>query len=490
MMQTGSSIRFWHRGSIRSLEIVDPTRTVLEWLREDEGLTGSKEGCAEGDCGACTALMARFEAGRLVVCAVNSCIVLLPMLDGQALFTVEDLVAADGTFHPAHLAMLDAVGSQCGFCTPGIVMALAGLHYDTRTPTRQQVLDQLAGNLCRCTGYGPIIEAATRMGEIAPKSPLVPPDLVKELKSLHSDVCLEGGSADARWFAPATSDDLANLLAAHPGATLVAGATDIGLWVTKQLKTFECLIFLHRVEELSQIRETEAGLEIGAMVNLARVRNALAHYSPDIDELLRRFGSEQVRAFGTIGGNIANGSPIGDMPPALIAAGARLRLRQGKKRRDLPLEDFFIDYGKQDLKPGEFVEGVLLPPLEEGLRLHIHKLSKRFDQDISAVCGAFGLRIVDGVVEDARIAFGGMAGIPKRARQTEAALIGSHWCAETIEQAMIVLEKEFSPLADQRGSDTYRKIAARNLLKKVWLETQTDQRSLSLVRFDGQAAYA
>ncbi len=482
MMQSRSTIRFWHRGAIRSLGNIDPIHTVLEWLREDEGLTGSKEGCAEGDCGTCTALMAWLENGELIVRPVNTCIVLLPMLDGSALFTVEDLADESGTLHPVQQAMVDAHGSQCGFCTPGIVMALAGLYHQTREPSRQQILDQLAGNLCRCTGYGPIVEAATMMGRLDPTRSIIPTNLADELSFLQDDQCLQGSGPDGEWFAPATIDDLSLLLEAHSDATIVAGATDVGLWVTKQLLTFERLIFLHRISDLRSVQTTDAGLEIGAMATYASARSALAGFAPALDELIRRFGSEQVRSFGTIGGNIANGSPIGDMPPALIAANAQLRLRSAEGDRVIALEDFFIDYGKQDRHPGEFVEAVVLPRPGTGWALHVHKLSKRFDQDISAVCGAFALTIVDGLVRDARIVFGGMAAIPRRALATETALIGELWNEDTVWAAMGVLEREFEPMTDQRGGADYRRIAARNLLWKVWLDTTDDAAAMSLSR--------
>ncbi len=481
-MEFRSSIRFWHRGSIVTLERVDPTRTLLDWLREDQGLTGTKEGCNEGDCGACTVLMATLVNGEIDLRPVNACIVFLPMLDGRAIFTVEDLKGRESDLHPVQEAMVKTHGSQCGFCTPGIVMTLAGLYHSTRTPSRQQVLDQLAGNLCRCTGYGPIIEAAMMMGTGDDPVDVLPTLLKSDLAGLIDQACIKGDSVDGTWFVPATRDQLALILNDHPDTTMVAGATDVGLWANKGLRRFSGLVFLHRIAELAAIRETGDGLEIGAMATYQSARPVLSRYAPAFDELLRRLGSEQVRAMGTIGGNIANGSPIGDMPPLLIAAGACLRLRSLKTVRELALEEFFLSYGTQDLRQGEYVDAVILPRQGEGWRFQAYKLSKRFDQDISAICGAFSFTIDNGRIGNARMAFGGMAGVPARARKTEASLIGANWDEFSIQQAMSILETEFDPLSDQRGSESYRRIAARNLLWRAWLDSADDGPVRSLAK--------
>ena len=422
-----------------------PTTTLLDWLREARGLTGTKEGCNEGDCGACTVMVTDAHGLR----ALNACILFLPQLAGKAVRTVEGIAGPDGALHPVQEALIAHHGSQCGFCTPGIVVSLAVAH----AQGRKDHDDVLAGNLCRCTGYAPIVRAA-----VAASSAPVP-----------------GWMDDAGLLSPAApafadADALAEWYLAHPDATLVAGATDVGLWVTKGLRELAPVAFIAGIEELRQIEVTEAEVRLGACVTLAELHGAMAPLHPDFAELIRRYGSEQVRAAATVGGNIANGSPIGDSPPALIALGATLHLRRGAERRSLPLEAFFLDYGRQDRAPGEFVEAVSFPRQPD--RLRCYKLSKRFDQDISAVCGAFSITVSDGKVQAARIAFGGMAGIPKRAAAVEAALTGQPWTLATVEAALPAFAEDFTPLSDMRASAGYRLEAARNMLLRCFHEDQ------------------
>ncbi len=382
-----------------------PTTTLLDWLRETRGLTGTKEGCNEGDCGACTVMVTDDAGAR----ALNACILFLPQLHGKAIRTVEGIAGPNGQLHPVQEAMVAHHGSQCGFCTPGFVVSMATAHLNGRTDHD----DQLAGNLCRCTGYAPIVRAA----EAAAAAPA--PDWIRDDPGFILEQISSGGLGAAErgadsppppWVAPETSDDLAAWYAAHPDAKLVGGATDVGLWVTKQLHDLGPVAFLNRVADLQRIEITDADIRIGAGVTLTDLGDAIRPHHPDFAELIRRYGSVQVRNAATVGGNIANGSPIGDGPPALIALGATLHLRQGDARRSLPLEDFFVGYGKQDRRPGEFVEAVSFPRQPD--RLRCYKLSKRFDQDISAVCGCFVIRVEGGTVAQARIAFGGMAGTP------------------------------------------------------------------------------
>jgi xanthine dehydrogenase small subunit len=416
----------------------------------------------------------------------------MPMLDGRALRTVESL----GGGHPVQREMVARHGSQCGFCTPGFVMSLYGRSIGAAGTAGTPVKDVIAGNLCRCTGYGPILDA----GEAVPFAPVDDRITIAALKELRRGEGLALAYQDPlagivrRWFSPRTADELAALLIEHPDARMVAGATDVGLWVTKQQRVLDTVIWLGEVADLRMLSEDEAGLTIGAGVRYVDAHAALARLHPDLGELVRRIGALQVRSAGTIGGNIANGSPIGDMPPALIALEATVTLRRGEERRTLPLEDFFVRYGVQDRKPGEFVESIWVPrPLTpspplggEGFNLiRIFKLSKRFDSDISAVCGAFALRIDDGVVTSARIAFGGMAGTPQRASATEAALTGKPWCEASIEAAAAALAQDYSPLTDVRGSSAYRLSAAANLLRKVWIETQLAEPTSVLDMADG-----
>ncbi|MET3665079.1 xanthine dehydrogenase small subunit [Caulobacter sp. 1776] len=468
----GETIRFLLDGEVHEVRGANPTTTLLEHLRGPMRRTGTKEGCAEGDCGSCTVLVGESEGangeGGVAWRAVNSCIQFLPMLHGKALLTVESL-AKSGALHPVQQAMVDKHGSQCGFCTPGIVMSLYGRAIAAKGATAP-VSEVLAGNLCRCTGYGPIIEVAKGV-EVEP-APAVDLSAVRGETMLDLSFEDEIHGVTRRWLSPRTLDELAQAYEAHPDAVIVAGATDVGLWVTKQRRPLPTLISVSEVAELKALDETAEGLRIGAGVRYVDAITAVSKLYPDVGLMMRRLGSTQVRNSGTIGGNIANGSPIGDMPPALIAAGATLVLRRGGERREMPLEDFFLDYGKQDRRPGEFVETVFAPKLDAGRIFKVFKLSKRFDQDISAVCGAFSLAVESGVVTDARIAFGGMAGTPRRAKACEAALIGQSWTEATIEAATTALDSDYAPMSDMRASAAYRSLTARNMLRKVFLESQ------------------
>ena len=464
-----TAVRFLLNGEMVEAQGVDPTRTLLEHLRGDLRQTGTKEGCAEGDCGSCTVLVGELDGeGGTAWRAVNSCIQFVPMLDGKAVISVEGL--SKDQPHPVQAAMVEHHGSQCGFCTPGIVMSLYGRAVAAKG-TDAPVDEVLAGNLCRCTGYGAIIAAARAIPSEAA------PDVADKLGALRRDTMLELEHEDViagvtrRWFAPRSVDELAQTYAAHPEAVIVAGATDIGLWVTKLRKPLKTLIDLGRVKELKTVTREDGALRIGAGVRYVDALESLGALYPDLGVMMRRLGSTQVRNSGTIGGNVANGSPIGDMPPALIAAGASLILRQWNARRTIPLEDFFLGYGKQDRRPGEFVEAVLVPEPNPDTIFKVYKLSKRFDQDISAVCGAFAIELRDEVVISARIAFGGMAGTPKRATACEEAFVGQLWKPTTINAAVEALAGDFTPLSDARASAAYRALAAGNMLRKVYIET-------------------
>ncbi len=460
-----------------SLDAVDPTMTLLEWLRIRQRLTGTKEGCGEGDCGACTVVVGRLRHGSLRYEAINSCIRFVAVLDACHVVTVEHLKAVTGHTHPVQQAMTELHGSQCGFCTPGIVMSLMALWLNNdKAPTRGRIEDGLAGNLCRCTGYGPILAALDRAYEIGARSadPLVAGQaaITRRLAALADQQVIAIGDGARELLAPATADQLAELTVAHPDATIVAGATDVGLWITKMLQRPACVISLGRVAELDRIEKRDDALVIGALASISDARDALASLGPQVDELVRRFGSEQIRNAGTVGGNIANGSPIGDFPPLLIALGAAVTLRQGNARRTLPLEQFFVAYKKQDRQAGDFVEELTVPKLKPGTLLHVSKISKRFDEDISAVCGAFLLeRNGDGRVTQAVLAFGGMAATPKRAANAEAALIGKPFDAKAADAAAIAVARDFAPLDDWRASARYRTTVAANLIRRFQIET-------------------
>ncbi len=448
-----------------------PTRTLLEFLREDQSLCGTKEGCNEGDCGACTVMVTDATGPR----ALNACILFLPQLQGCAVRTVEGISGPNGELHPVQSEMIAHHGSQCGFCTPGFIASMATAHTLNRTDHDTT----LAGNLCRCTGYAPIIRAA-----IAAESAPIPDWMQTDKVILSAQISSVGtGEADSLpgAFRPTTSDDLADWYQQKPEATLIAGATDVGLWVTKQLKDLGPVAFLNAVTDLQQIEHSPGQLHIGAAVTITQLREALLPHHPSFAELLRRYASEQVRNAATIGGNIANGSPIGDGPPALIALGATLHLRKGPDLRSIPLESFFVEYRKQDRHPGEFVAGISIPVSAPNLRCY--KLTKRFDQDISAVLGCFNLTVEATQITQARIAFGGMAGIPKRAAHVEAALLNRPFTLETLQSALPEFAKDFQPLTDMRASATYRLTTAQNLLIRYFHDlngTKTNVLEVSL----------
>jgi len=471
------NVTFALNGSPVSLTDISPTTTLLDWLREERHLTGTKEGCNEGDCGACTVMVSDATGNR----ALNGCILFMPQIHGKHITTVEGLAGPDGTLHPAQEAMIDHHGSQCGFCSPGLVVSMATAHLNGDTDHDTQ----LAGNLCRCTGYAPIIRAAQ---ETANKP--VPDNLLFLAKSIPGGLeaepptcaphTIQPHTIQPRNIQPSNTDALATWYAANPDATLIAGATDVGLWVTKQHRDLGPIAFLNHCVDLKGITETDSEIRIGAMTTLTDVEHYLTPLNPSLGAMLRRYGSVQVRNAATLGGNIANGSPIGDSPPALIALGARLHLRHGDARRDMPLEDFFIAYGKQDRAPGEFVEAITLP--KDFGTLRCYKISKRFDQDISALCACFNLRQTNGIIASARLAFGGMAGTPARATKAENALVGQPFTQATVYAAMQAMQDDFIPLSDMRASAAYRMETAQNLLLRYFHDLSGAQTDIHEVR--------
>ena len=485
-----NTIRFILDGELVEIEHIDPTRTVLQYLREDLGRVGSKEGCAEGDCGACTVVIGEAVDQRIRFRAVNACIQFLPTLDGKMLFTVESLRSADGQLHPVQQSMVDYHGSQCGFCTPGFIMSMFALYKNDSDPSREAIDDALSGNLCRCTGYRPIIEATRHMRDY-PVSPEADPiiyaaagktagktfaeeqKMLERLAHLRRKQGLQLNQADASYFAPASISELANYYLQNPEACILAGGTDVGLWVTKQLRELPAVIYLGNVAELNRISKTDTNIEIGAAVSLTDAFDNLSAGYPEFAEMFRRFSSVPVRNAGTLVGNIANGSPIGDSMPALISIGARIKLRRGSESREIVLEDLYIDYQKNAMQSGEFVESVIIPKRDDSMQVRCYKLCKRFDQDISAVCAAFALRLDGDTVASIDIVLGGMAAIPKRAAQAEAVLNGDTWDEASVQKAMKALAQDFSPLTDMRASAAYRQQGAANLLYRFYLETRS-----------------
>jgi xanthine dehydrogenase small subunit len=481
-----SSIKFVLDGEVIELDDVDPTRTVLQFLREDLRRKGTKEGCAEGDCGACTVVVAEVnrDGDDLSLRAINSCIQFLPTIDGKELITVESLAPGDSDLHPVQRAMVNSHGSQCGFCTPGFVMSMFALYKSNATPSRQEIDDALAGNLCRCTGYRPIIAAAQSMYEEARDnsdwlqqpfgSEQKPEGRMTRLKRLTRTKGLEIEHSGRRFFAPLTIDSFAAIYAQNPDATILAGGTDIGLWVTKQHRELQTVIYSGRVAGLLDLDVSATHIEIGGAVTLTDMMPVIVDHYPGLEELFRRFASPPIRNAGTLGGNVANGSPIGDSMAALMVVGASLVLQRGKVTRELALDEFYHDYQVNDLKPGEFVARIRIPVPAADEVVRSHKWSKRFDQDISAVCTAYRLELDGDVVTSFRMACGGLAPVVKRAKNCEAVLTGKQWNDNNIEQACASLGLDFSPISDMRASADIRMQAVQNLLRRFFREVQGD----------------
>lgn len=479
------TIRFRLDGQVHEVDDCDPTRTVLQYLREDLHRCGTKEGCAEGDCGACTVVLAEptdNDTG-LQLRAINSCIQFLPTLDGKELFTVESL-GSGNKLHAVQSAMVECHGSQCGFCTPGFVMSLFALFKNQSSVTRREIDIALAGNLCRCTGYQPIVNAAARMyavdlqrasgafvdcpGSVGSNAgDSVELQNILALRSADS-LAMDGGGR--QFFAPASLAECSSLVEQNPDAVILAGGTDVGLWVTKKLRELACVIYIGNVAELKTIKESDEVVEIGAAVTLTDAMQVIIAHYPALEELFLRFASPPIRNAATLGGNIANGSPIGDSMPALLALGASLQLRRGESTRLLPIDEFFVAYQETALARGEFLEKILVPKPADGTRVASYKVSKRFDQDISALCAAFALRLAGDKVQDVRIAYGGMAAVPKRAKHCEDTLRNAPWNETSVKKAMQALVKDFSPISDMRASAAYRREVCANLLFRFFLE--------------------
>lgn len=479
-------IRFLLNDELVSLEDCSPELTVLEFLRTNKGRTGTKEGCASGDCGACTVVVAEPSGGQLRYTSLNSCITFVGTLHGKQLLTVEHLEQS-GALHPVQQAMVDLHGSQCGYCTPGFIMSMFALYKSCDTPSRSDVERALAGNLCRCTGYRPIIDSALSLAGKGAKDQFSDTEvrareqLTQIVKDAPSASLTQG---DHRFYIPSTSDELASLLQAYPRAKLVAGGTDLALSVTQQLQQPEVLIYTGRVAEMAEIKETDDALLIGGGVSYSNAEPLLHKHFPAFADLLERLGSLQIRNQGTIGGNIANASPIGDTPPVLLALNAKIHARSGNHCEAIPVDRFFTGYRETALPEQGFIEQIEIP-LRPERELYVFKISKRLDDDISAVCAAFSLSIDDsGVVTDARLGFGGMAATPARAINAEQALIGKPFTEEGIEAAQTALASDFSPIDDVRASGEYRLMVAQNLLLRAVLEQNNPtQEPLEVVQY-------
>lgn len=507
-MVSKNEVQFFFNGELHRVQDIEPTTTLLNYLREILSQCGTKEGCAEGDCGACTVVIADVHGGRIQFRSINACICLLPTLDGKALFTVEGLkVTNKEELHPVQKAMVEYHGSQCGFCTPGFIMSLFVLYKSKTNPDRQEINDALSGNLCRCTGYQPIINAANKMYDYAGQLPAADLNLIstpystdhkdsisedertliEKLNSIKPSSCLQLTGA-GQYFSPVTLSELAELYQQYPDAVILAGGTDVGLWITKQYRELPVIIYIGNVDVLNSTEAKKDYLQFGATVTLTDAFNKLIEYYPELDEIARRFASPPIRNAGTLCGNIANGSPIGDSMPALICLDARVILRCGDAVRSIPLEELYLGYQQKAFKPAEFVEAVQIPLPSAQQYFHSYKISKRFDQDISAVFAAYFLQLDDnGGVETIRICHGGMAATPKRATLCEAFLKGKSWNEQTVEQAVAKFADDYQPITDMRASDSYRLKVAGNLLRRFYFETTDSDFATNVLSYSAQA---
>ena len=470
-------IRFLKRGDLVSLANVPPDRTLLEVLREDLGSTATKEGCGEGDCGACVVVLGEQVDGKLSFKAVNSCIRLAHSVDGMSVWTAEDIAADNGQLHAVQEAMLQCHGSQCGFCTPGFVMSLFAMYQNHtckgQAISRELAQAELSGNLCRCTGYRPILDAA-QMLDALPLQRLNEVEVLQKLEHItHKNIGLEANSADKCGYqSPVILQDLLERRSKQPGAQIVAGTTDVGLWVTKQHRQFDQIIDVTRVAELRRIEDYPQHIAIGAAVTLNDAFNALIKDRPLLRDFAARFAGLPVRNSGTLGGNVANGSPIGDSMPLLIALGAHVVLMSVRGHRHMPLEQFYTGYRQNVLAADEVLAWIKVPKPSPDEFVRIYKISKRFDDDISAICLGLKLEINGGIVTKVSIGVGGVAATPVRAIKTEAACTGKDWSKATVDHLKTVLRAEFSPISDMRASNVYRTQLLGHLLERFWLESQ------------------
>ena len=495
MSQVTNTVRFVLDGKIVEAQGARRTTTVLDYLREQLHRTGTKEGCAEGDCGACVVLVGELNAAGNGVDYVptNSCMHLLPSLDGKSVKTVESLKRADGTLHPIQESMATCFGSQCGFCTPGIVMSLAGMVQTNTAPSRTEINDALSGNLCRCTGYKPIVDATLQACKAAPEQLKIEDAadiaLLKNIRradvptyNLDGDIVVQPVVRTRKgneFVAPATVSEVADYFVKHPNATLLAGSTEIGLQVNKQFTRPDNIVYLGNVAELKTIDSKNGMWHIGAAVSLTQVQNLVADAYPDFSEVLRRFGSPPIRSTATLAGNIANGSPIGDSMPCLLALGATLTLRRGDKTRQVALENFYTGMKKNVLQAGEFIEAVVLPQPKVGASFRAHKISKRFDQDISATVCALSYELVGGKFKNVKIAYNGLASSPCRAPKLEAILEGNTPASVQNETLDGAITASFSARDGLRATWAYRSLVARNLVMQ-FVEESADYSSTLL----------
>ena len=472
---TSNFISFIHRDRIVKIKNPDPNETLLNFIRTKFKKTGTKEGCAEGGCGACTVVLGELKNNEVNYRAINSCITLLPTLEGKQLIIVEDLISKNGMLHPVQEAMVKCHGSQCGFCTPGFVMALFSMFKKYSNFKDDVIKDSIAGNLCRCTGYKPIVKAAKSL-----KSKNKNDDFSKNIKNTIkllkkiNNKSIKILKKDKKYFAPRHVLELKKILKKNTDANFLSGGTDLSLSITKERKDINSIIYMNSISELNYIKNNNEYIEVGASTPLIDLEHYIKKYYPDFTKILKRYGSPQIRNVGTIAGNIATASPIGDCLPLLLSLNAQVNLQGLKKTQILFFDNFFINYRKTKLKKGQFIHSIRIP-LSKKNTFKAYKVSKRFDDDISSICAAFNLEIVKNKIENVRIAYGGMAAIPKRAVFCEKILLKSLINEETINKAKQALEKDFKPISDMRASGLYRMQVAKNLLEKCCIEIKENK---------------
>jgi xanthine dehydrogenase small subunit len=480
------SISFLMGGRVETVSGVDPNLTLLQYLRTSRRLCGTKEGCAEGDCGACTVVVAEVHGNVLCYHALNSCLVFLGTLDGKQVITVEDLRSATGELHPVQQALVDFHGSQCGFCTPGIILSLFALFKSDPSPTRRSIEDALVGNLCRCTGYRSILDAALALSgkKIRDHFDENEAQTIHQLRALASIETLVLEKEGRSFYLPRSKAELSRLCKENPSAILLAGGTDLGLQVTKNREQFQKLISVSEVPELLGIQVEKGAIHLGAAVSYSQALPIFLREIPSFGELLLRLGSRQIRNLGTLGGNIANASPIGDSLPSLVSLGSRIILTSSTGSRELPLGEFFQGYRQTAIRPSEYIEKLIIPLPSHKIVFRTYKLSKRFDQDISTLCGAYCLGLDGNKVQSLSICYGGMAALPKRANHLENALVGKDWTLENVKASLDELDQDYKPLSDFRGSSEYRKLASKNLFLRFFLESTGDSEAGGVLGYE------
>ena len=467
---TSSNIDFVYLNQIFKIKNPNSNETLLNYIRTKLKKTGTKEGCAEGGCGACTVVLGELKNNEINYKAINSCITFVPTLQGKQLILVEDLISKNGSLHPVQKAMVNFHGSQCGFCTPGFVMSLFALFKNKSKFKNDEIKDSIAGNLCRCTGYQPIIKAAKSLNNKNKTDQFTKSknDIIKLLKKINNESIIIY-KKNKKYFAPRYVQELKKILKQNINSHLLSGGTDLSLVVTKERKDIDSIIYMNSISELNYIKNNNKYIEVGASTPLSKFENYIEKYYSDFTSVLKRYGSVQIRNTATIAGNIATASPIGDTLPLLLSLDAKIVLKSVKKIKIVPLSSFFIDYRKTRLKAGQFIESIRIPLFPKNI-FKAYKISKRFDDDISSICASFNVQLINKKIKNIRIAYGGMASIPKRAKYCEKILLNSHINEQVINKAKKALEQDFKPISDMRASAKYRLIVAKNLLQKCFLE--------------------